>query len=66
MFGIYAITVSSLRDEDVLSKFNEEKRNLINKFIPATQQALVNANFMCTSDIMVVQAYFLYLVRQKR
>jgi hypothetical protein len=62
MFAVYLIAVSSLPEDEALRKFNEEKKALVAKYSAATQQALVNARFMCTSDVMVVQAYLLYLV----
>ncbi len=42
--------------------FDDEKSRLLAKYHRGTQQALINAGFMCSPDITVLQAYFLYLV----
>lgn len=62
LFSIYYIAVMSLTDEEVRDTFNEEKSRLMSKYHRGTQQALVNAGFMRTSDLIVVQAFLLYLV----
>jgi len=62
MFSIYFAAVTSMSDEEVQSTFAEDKAILLNKFHNATQQALVNAGFMRSTEITVLQALFLYLV----
>lgn len=62
MFGICLTAVNSLADDEVQSKFGENKPTLILRFRENTEQALLDAGFMKSSDIMVLQAYFLYLV----
>lgn len=65
LFSIYYIAVMSLTDEQVRDTFKEEKSRLMSKYHRGTQQALVNAGFMRTSDLVVLQAFLLYLVSQK-
>lgn len=62
MFGIYFMAVTSMKDDDVQSTFGEDRNVLLARYHAATQQALVNAAFMRTTEIMVLQAYTLYLV----
>ena len=62
MFGIYFIAITSMTDSEVQSTFGEDQNVLLSKFHTATQQALVNAGFMRTNELMVLQAYLLYLV----
>lgn len=62
MFGIYFIAVTSMREEDVQSMFGEDRNILLAKYHAAAQQALVNAGFMRSNEIMVLQGYTLYLV----
>jgi hypothetical protein len=62
MFAIYLIAITSMRDEEVQSTFSEDRSVLLAKYHTATQQALFNANFMKSQEIMVLQALFLYLV----
>ena len=62
MFSIYFMAITSMTEDDVQSAFDEDKARLLGKFHRASQQALINAGFMRSTDIMVLQAYFLYLV----
>ncbi|KAL4894055.1 fungal-specific transcription factor domain-containing protein [Aspergillus ambiguus] len=61
MFGIYSISVVSLADDEAQNMFDEGKAVLLAKYRRSTQQALANADFMRSSDLMVLQAYLLYL-----
>ncbi|OJK03025.1 hypothetical protein ASPACDRAFT_23646 [Aspergillus aculeatus ATCC 16872] len=61
MFGIYSMSILSLADEEAHRMFDESKAVLLNKYRRTTQQALVNADFMRSSELMVLQAYLLYL-----
>ncbi|GMF70128.1 unnamed protein product [Aspergillus oryzae] len=61
MFGIYLVAVLSLTDEEVEATFNEGKAVLLSRYHQGTQQALINAGFMRSNELMVLQAYFLYL-----
>ena len=62
MFAIYLLAVTSLGDEECVEMFDESRRSLLSKYSHATQQALVNAKFLKSLDITVLQAYALYLV----
>ncbi|KAE8387972.1 fungal-specific transcription factor domain-containing protein [Aspergillus alliaceus] len=61
MFSIYLIAVTSLTDEETKSTFGEEKAVLLSRYHRGTQQALINAGFMRSNELVVLQAYFLYL-----
>lgn len=62
MFAIYFAAITSLTEEDVRATFGEDRNFLLKKYHDAAQQALVNAGFMRSSELMVLQALFLYLV----
>lgn len=62
MFSIYFIAVTSMKEEEVQSMFGEDRNVLLSKYHTAAQQALVNAGFMRSTELMVLQAYTLYLV----
>lgn len=62
MFAIYIMAVNTLDDNDCQKLFAEPKRDLLARFHKAGQQALINAGFMRTTDMMVLQAYILFLV----
>lgn len=62
MFAIYFAAITSLTEEEVQRTFGEDKAILLGKYQNATQQALVNAGFMRSDELTVLQALFLYLV----
>lgn len=62
MFSIYLMAITSTSEEDALSVFNEKRTDLLSKYGRAAQQALVNAEFMRTPDLTLLQAYLLYCV----
>lgn len=66
MFSIYSMAVVSLDDAQCLSIFGHEKQVLLAKYQSAVQQALVNAGFLRSSDLVVLQALPLYLVSDQR
>ncbi|KAL2016646.1 hypothetical protein VTK56DRAFT_3226 [Thermocarpiscus australiensis] len=62
MFAIYFSAITSMTEEEVQSTFAEDRAVLLGKYHTATQQALVNAGFMRSNELMVLQALFLYLL----
>lgn len=62
MFAIYLIAVSSMTEDEVHSTLGDSKFALLARYHKATQQALINAGFMRTTELIVLQAYLLYLV----
>lgn len=62
MFGIYFTAVNSMADEEVQTTFGERKSILLAQYRENTEQALLDAGFMKSNDIMVLQGYVLYLV----
>lgn len=63
MFGVYVMAITSMEERHAQSMFSESKQQLLTRYLPATQQALVNAEFMRVDDPLVLQAFVLYLVR---
>ncbi|KAL7620876.1 hypothetical protein AAE478_009874 [Parahypoxylon ruwenzoriense] len=66
MFAIYYASITSMEEEEVKVNFGAEKGHLINKYRFATEQALAKANFLVTSELVVVQAFTLFLVLVRR
>jgi hypothetical protein len=62
MFGIYSIAVTSLNDEECRNAFGEDKITLFSRYQAGTRQALINAGYLKSNDIVVLQAFTLYLV----
>lgn len=66
MFAIYYASITSMEEEEVKVNFGADKGHLINKYRFATEQALAKANFLVTSELVVVQAFTLFLVLVRR
>lgn len=59
--AIVFISAVSLTDEQCQESLQDSRRNLILKFREITEQSLSAANFITTTDTMVLQALILYL-----
>lgn len=66
MFNIYLAGVISLNEDEVASMLNRSKTEAIADLQSAAEQALVNVAFMRSNDLMVLQAFLLYLVSSPR
>ncbi|KAI0853539.1 fungal-specific transcription factor domain-containing protein [Daldinia vernicosa] len=66
MFAIYYASITSMEDNEVKINFGADKAQLIKKYRFATEQALAKANFLVTSELVVVQAFTLFLVLVRR
>lgn len=62
LFAIYHFAVYSLTDEDCLRDFGESQAVLRARYEHALRQALVNASWLKTTEMPVMQAYMLYLI----
>ncbi|KAI9744215.1 MAG: hypothetical protein M1818_002367 [Claussenomyces sp. TS43310] len=61
MFATYSLAVTSMTDEDCEMVMGEQRLVLLASYHAATQQALMAANLLKTSDVMVLQAFVLFL-----
>lgn len=63
LFSIYHFAVTSLTDEQCQEMFNGHgQAELLDRLHAATRQALVNAHFLRTTELMTLQAYLLFLL----
>jgi hypothetical protein len=62
MFAIYFATITSMTQEEVLRELGGDKSVLLSQYHMAVQRAMVNAAFLNTQDLAVLQAFVLYLV----
>ncbi len=62
MFAIYSSAVTSLSNADCESMIGEAKSTLLARYQFGTQQALISAGFLKSSDLVVLQAFVLFLV----
>ncbi len=62
MFAIYSLAAISMSNIECESIFGETKNALITRYRNATRYALIAADFITTSDLVVLQAFVLFLV----
>lgn len=66
MFSIYSIAVVSLENDECYSITGESKRTLLHRYRLGVEHALINAEFIKSSDLNVLRAFILYLVSNAR
>lgn len=62
LFAIYCCALNSMTEDEVNSEIDTEKTILWNRCRAGAQQALVNARFTATTDLLVLQALLLFIV----
>lgn len=62
LFSIYSCALLSMTDEEAYKEFGREKSSLQARFRMATQKALANAGLLKTTDLVLLQAFCLYIV----
>src|SRR5690606_30032640 len=62
MFAVYLSATVTMSRLEGLESMESPKDVLLKRFANATQQALVNAKFLKSTDLVVLQALTLYLV----
>ncbi|KAF7176403.1 hypothetical protein CNMCM7691_002532 [Aspergillus felis] len=65
LFVIYYFAVFSLSDADCLQEFNQTRNHMMSRYRSAVCQALVNASWLKTTAMPVLQAYTLFLVAMR-
>ncbi|KAG9239957.1 fungal-specific transcription factor domain-containing protein [Calycina marina] len=60
MFCIYLLAVTSLEEQDCQAMLGDSRDSLLSKFSHAAQQALINARFMKSLNMLTLQALILY------
>ena len=66
MFALYLATVTSLNPEQCQALLQQDKEIAIQRYRFATEQALARAGFLETTELMVLQAFTLFLVSARR
>ncbi|KAL7960397.1 fungal-specific transcription factor domain-containing protein [Trichoderma compactum] len=59
LFAIYHFAVFSMSDEDCMLEFGQPRIELIFKYQHAVRQALVNAPWLKTTELPIIQAYMM-------
>ena len=62
LFAIYSTAVHSLDDGDCHQVFRASKAELLKKYIAGARQSLINARLLKSSEMMVLQAFVLFLL----
>lgn len=66
VFSIYFAAITSLEPDEVKTNFNANMDDLVAQYRFAVEQALAKANFLDSSDLVVLQALTIFLVVVKR
>lgn len=61
-FAFYLSIVSASKGDECQNLFGEPRDNLLSRYKRAARQALINAGFLSTSNLMTLRAYAIYLV----
>ncbi|MCJ1410252.1 hypothetical protein MMC19_004337 [Ptychographa xylographoides] len=62
LFAIYHFAVFSMTEEECVKKFGQSRATLLQRYHFATRQALVNASFLKTTEMSIMQALVLFLL----
>ncbi|KAF2770597.1 hypothetical protein EJ03DRAFT_310150 [Teratosphaeria nubilosa] len=62
LFAIYHFAVVAMSDQECQEKLGQSRSYLRSRYYEAARQAMVNANFLRTSELKVLQAYILFLL----
>lgn len=65
MFAIYSAAVFSIADDECEMKLGESRKVLLARYRHATRKALARARFMATSELVVLQAFTIYLLTMR-
>ena len=65
MFAIYLCAVTSLGNEDCERIMSSSRPTLLARFSHAAQQALINSEILKTSNMVVLQAFTLFLLAMR-
>ncbi|KAK6811680.1 hypothetical protein RU639_012604 [Aspergillus parasiticus] len=65
VFAIYYFAVYSITDEDCMRQLERTRTSLMSKHQYAMRQGLVNACWLKTTELQVLQAYVLFLVAMR-
>jgi hypothetical protein len=66
LFAIYYSVVTSMSQDEVKSSFGTDKSVLIDRYRFGVEQALARADFLNTSELVIIQAFSLFLTCVRR
>lgn len=62
IFAFYLAAISAMREDECQTMFATQKSIIFSRYRVATRQALVNADFLSTSNPMTLRAYAIFMV----
>lgn len=62
IFSFYLVSMCSLKEHEAQELFGVERKCLLYRYRNATRQALVNARFLSTANLMTLQAFSIFIV----
>ncbi len=65
LFAIYYVAVFSITEEECTDQFGQARSTLMQRYQSAARQALLNASFLKTTEMAVLQAYYLFLLSSR-
>ena len=65
MFAIYSSAVYTFTEEECMDILYEDKTSILAKYRLGLRKALVRANFLASSELMVLQAFTIYLLSMR-
>ncbi|KAK6447179.1 hypothetical protein FP744_10003429 [Trichoderma asperellum] len=62
IFAFYLVSICSLKEDEAQELFGVELQVLLYRYRVATRQALVNARFLSTANLMTLQAFSIFII----
>jgi hypothetical protein len=66
LFAIYYGAVTSTTAEDCIQRWGEDRTTLLNRYRVGLEQGLARANFLYCDEIIVLQAFVVFLILLRR
>ncbi|KAL8764102.1 MAG: hypothetical protein Q9184_000244 [Pyrenodesmia sp. 2 TL-2023] len=66
MFSIYYAAVISLSDEECMNKTGMERESALKKYRFAFEQSMARAGFLSTTELIILQAFAIFLICVRR
>lgn len=66
LFAIYYGAVTSSTNEDCKERWGEDRNTLLNKYRVGLEQGLARANFLYCDEIVILQAFVVFLILLRR
>lgn len=66
MFAVYFAVITSMTSADCISVFGVEKQGTLEKYRFAVEQSMARAGFLCTQELLILQAFALFLTCVRR